>query len=77
MKEVKVSSDLASQIRLGKQIRKSHMNLNDLPDFEAGDHLKFYENLSLVSITQAKVDSSELGDLDDQTIVFKLLRVFN
>ncbi|MCZ6555629.1 MAG: tRNA pseudouridine(55) synthase TruB [Candidatus Dadabacteria bacterium] len=77
MKEVKVSSDLASQIRLGKQIKKSHMNLNDLPDFEAGDHLKFYENLSLVSITQAKVDSSELGDLDDQTIVFKLLRVFN
>jgi tRNA pseudouridine55 synthase len=77
MKEVKVSSDLASQIRLGKQIRKSHMNLNDLPDFEAGDHLKFYENLSLVSLTQAKVDSSELGDLDDQTIVFKLLRVFN
>ncbi len=77
IKEVKVSSDLASQIRLGKQIKKSHMNLNDLPDFEAGDHLKIYENLSLVSITQANVNSYELGDLDDQTIIFKLLRVFN
>ncbi|MCK5709129.1 MAG: tRNA pseudouridine(55) synthase TruB [Deltaproteobacteria bacterium] len=77
IKEVKVSSDLASQIRLGKQIKKSHMNLNDLPDFEAGDHLKIYQNLSLVSITQANVNSYELGDLDDQTIIFKLLRVFN
>jgi len=68
---------LASQIRLGKQIKKSHINLNDLPYFETGDHLKIYENLSLVSITQANVDSSDLGDLDDQTIIFKLLRVFN
>ncbi|MGB2691215.1 MAG: hypothetical protein WBC96_01835, partial [Thermodesulfobacteriota bacterium] len=77
MTEISVSSDLASQIRQGKQIQKSHMNLNDLPDFRKGDHLKFYENLSLVSITEATVDSAELGKLGDQTIIFKLLRVFN
>ena len=77
MKEVNVSSDLACQIRQGKQIKKSHMNLNDLPYFEAGDHLKIYEDSNLVSITEANMDSSELGDLDDQTIIFKLLRVFN
>ncbi len=77
MTEISVSSDLASQIRQGKQIQKSHMNLNDLPDFRIGDHLKIYENSSLVSITEASVDSSELGKLDDQTVIFKLLRVFN
>ncbi|TFG78048.1 MAG: tRNA pseudouridine(55) synthase TruB [Thermodesulfobacteriales bacterium] len=77
MMEINVSSDLAFQIRQGKQIKKSHMNLNDLPDFKIGDHLKIYENSSLVSITEASVDSSELGKLDDQTIIFKLLRVFN
>ncbi len=77
MTEINVSSDLAFQIRQGKQIKKSHMNLNDLPDFKIGDHLKIYENSSLVSITEASVDSSELGKLDDQTIIFKLLRVFN
>ncbi len=77
MTEIKISSDLAFQIRQGKQLRKSHMNLNDLPDFNIGDHLKIYEDSSLVSITEAMVNSSELGKLDDQTIIFKLLRVFN
>ncbi len=77
MTEINVSSDLAFQIRQGKQIKKSHMNLNDLPDFRIGDHLKIYENSSLVSITEASVDSSELGKLDDQAVIFKLLRVFN
>lgn len=77
MTEICVSSDLASQIRQGKQIQKSHMNLNDLPLFQKGDHLKFYENSSLVSITEATVDSTELGKLGDQAIIFKLLRVFN
>lgn len=77
MTEISVSSDLASQIRQGKQIQKSHMNLNDLPDFRKGDHLKFYEKLSLVSIAEATVESTELGKLGDQTIIFKLLRVFN
>ena len=77
MKVVKVSSDLASQIRQGKQIKKSHMDLNDLPDFEAGDHLKIYEDSSLVSISEATVGMSELGNVEDQTIIFKLLRVFN
>jgi len=77
MTEIKVSSDLASQIRQGKQIKKSHMNLNDLPYFETGDHLKIYEDSCLVSISEATVDLSELGNVDDQTIIFKLLRVFN
>ncbi len=77
IKEVNVSSNVASQIRLGKQIMRSHIDLNDLPVFEAGDHLKIYENKVLVAITQANVGSSELGEVDDQAIVFKLLRVFN
>jgi len=77
MTEIRVSSDLASQIRQGKQIKKSHMDLNDLPDFEAGDHLKIYEDSSLVSISKATVGMSELGNVEDQTIIFKLLRVFN
>lgn len=77
IKEVNVSSNLAAQIRQGKQIIKSHLDLIDLPHFEVGDHLSVYENKRLVSITQANVGSSELEGLDDQTIVFKLLRVFN
>jgi tRNA pseudouridine55 synthase len=77
MTEIKVSSDLASQIRQGKQIKKSHMDLNDLPYFEAGDHLKIYEDSSLVSISEATVGMSGLGNVEEQTIIFKLLRVFN
>jgi len=77
MIEIKVSSDLAGQIRQGKQIKKSHLNLNDLPDFKAGDHLKIYEDSGLISITEATVGSDELAILDDRTIIFKLLRVFN
>jgi len=77
MIEIKVSSDLAGQIRQGKQIKKSHLNLNDLPDFNAGDHLKIYEDSGLISITEATVSSDELAILDDRTIIFKLLRVFN
>ena len=77
MIEIKVSSDLAGHIRQGKQIKKSHLNLNDLPDFKAGDHLKIYEDSGLISITEATVGSDELAILDDRTIIFKLLRVFN
>ncbi|MEM7007600.1 MAG: tRNA pseudouridine(55) synthase TruB [Thermodesulfobacteriota bacterium] len=77
IKEVNVSSKLAGQIRLGKQIMKSHLDLSDLPEFEAGDHLSICENKVLVSITQANLSSNELDNADDQTIVFKLLRVFN
>ena len=77
MIEIKVSSDLAGQMRQGKQIKKSHLNLNDLPDFKAGDHLKIYEDSGLISITEATVGSDELAILDDRTIIFKLLRVFN
>ena len=77
IKSVNVSSSLAAQVRQGKQIIKSHLDLSDLPQFSAGDHLSVYEKNRLVSITQANVNSSELGELDDQTIVFKLLRVFN
>ena len=77
MIEIKVSSDLAGRIRQGKQIKKSHLNLNDLPDFKAGDHLKIYEDSGLISITEATVGSDELAILDDRTIIFKLLRVFN
>lgn len=77
MAQVKVSSDVATQIRQGKQIMKSHISLNDLPDFNAGDHLKIYEDSSLVSITESKVNSVEVGNLDDRTVILKLLRVFN
>lgn len=77
MAQVKVSSDVADQIRQGKQIMKSHISLNDLPDFNAGDHLKIYEDSGLVSITEATVNSAEIGDVNDRTIILKLLRVFN
>ena len=77
MAQVKVSSDVADQIRQGKQIMKSHISLNDLPQFNAGDHLKIYENSGLVSITEATVNSAEIGDVNDRTIILKLLRVFN
>ncbi len=77
IKALNVSSSLAAQIRQGKQIIKSHIDLSDLPEFEVGDHLNIYENEQLVSITQANVSSSELDRVDDQTVIFKLLRVFN
>ncbi len=77
IKAINVSSGLAAQIRQGKQIVKSHLDLSDFPVFNAGDHLNVYENKRLVSITQANVSFSELDQLDDQTVIFKLLRVFN
>lgn len=77
IKVINVSSSLASQIRQGKQILKSHLDLDCLPTFEAGDHLSVCENQSLVSITQANISSSELGRVDDQNVILKLLRVFN
>jgi hypothetical protein len=45
--------------------------------FEVGDKLKICENRRVVSVAQALVGSNELYKLDDQGIVFKLLRVFN
>jgi tRNA pseudouridine55 synthase len=75
--EIHVTEKVAVKIREGKQIRKSDLSWTDMSEFEVGDKLKICENRRVVSVAQALVGSNELYKLDDQGIVFKLLRVFN
>lgn len=77
IKEVKISAEVASRVRDGKQIKKSDLNSLSLPYFQSGDRLKVCERSALVSIAEAKVNSSDFDDLDEETIVLRLLRVIN
>ncbi len=77
IKEVKISAEVASRVRDGKQIKKSDLNSLSLPYFQSGDRLKICERSALVSIAEAKVNSSDFDDLDEETIVLRLLRVIN
>lgn len=72
-----VTAGLADEIRQGKQVRKISLSSDRIPPFNTGDRLKIYEGPNLVSITEALVDSSDLNNLDNGTVILKLLRVFN
>ena len=77
MKRIDIDRELAAEIRQGKQLRKFSLEKMDITDFTAGERIKLYEGSSLVSITEAVMDSGEAEDLDGGVIVFRLLRVFN
>lgn len=74
---VNVTENLAKEIREGKQIRIAHLDTEAPPYFKTGDLVKIYEGGDLVSITEALADSSDIGSLDDDEVLLKLLRVFN
>jgi hypothetical protein len=76
MKDINVGKEIAMQIKMGKQIRKSYIDSNMIR-FEAGDKVKIYENSDLVSVAEALVSSADLDKLDDESVVLRLLRVFN
>lgn len=76
MKDINVGKGIAMQIKMGKQIRKSYIDSNMIR-FEAGDKVKIYENSDLVSVAEALVSSADLDKLDDESVVLRLLRVFN
>ncbi len=77
MSRLDVPVTIADEIRLGKQVRKSGLGDVCLPPFRVGDRLKVYDCSGLVSITEALMDSSDIGGVSDGTVIFKLLRVFN
>lgn len=77
LKQVYVTKDKFVKIRNGEQIRKSHLDLANMPDFEAGERFAFYYNSILASVSQATVDSSELNKIDEKQVIFSHLRVFH
>lgn len=77
MRRINVDRELASEIREGKQIKKFSMNKLNSADFRPGERIKLYEDSTLVSITEALVDSAAIDNVDGGTIILKLLRVFN
>ena len=77
MKRINVDRELAGEIREGKQVRKFSFDKLDSADFRPGERIKIYEDSALVSITEALVDSADIGNLDGGALILKLLRVFN
>ena len=72
-----ITDTLAKEIREGRQIRVSHLDTDELPYFKTGDRVKIYGGGDLVSITEAQADSADIGSLDEDKVLLKLLRVFN
>jgi tRNA pseudouridine55 synthase len=77
IKKVSVSDKVASQIKDGKQIRKSDLPSTDTAHFEAGEKIRVYRNSELICIAEAVVGYRDLDKLDSKEIMFKLIRVFN
>lgn len=77
IKKVPVADKAASQIKYGKQIRKSDLTSTDSAQFEVGEKIQVYHNSDLICIAEAVVGSHDLDKLDSNVIVLKLIRVFN
>jgi len=77
LKQICVTKNTSTRIRNGEQIRKSYLDLSNIPEFEAGERLAFYDDTNLVSVSQARFSSHEFNKIEDKQIVFSLLRVFN
>ncbi|HEX3036767.1 MAG TPA: tRNA pseudouridine(55) synthase TruB [Thermodesulfobacteriota bacterium] len=77
IKKVLVAGKAASQIRDGKQIRKSDLQSTGTAQFEVGEKIRVYHNSELICIAEAVVGSRDLNKLDSKGIAFKLIRVFN
>ena len=77
LKQIYVTKNASNRIRNGQQIRKSYLDLSNIPEFEAGERLAVYENINLVSLSQARFNSYELNNIEDRQIIFRHLRVFN
>jgi tRNA U55 pseudouridine synthase TruB len=77
LKQICVTKNTSTRIRNGEQIRKSYLDLSNIPEFEAGERLAFYDDTNLVSVSQARFSSHDFNKIEDKQIVFSLLRVFN
>ncbi|MBI4228297.1 MAG: tRNA pseudouridine(55) synthase TruB [Deltaproteobacteria bacterium] len=77
LKQIYVTKNASNRIRNGQQIRKSYLDLSNIPEFEAGERLAVYEHINLVSLSQARFNSYELNKIEDRQIIFRHLRVFN
>lgn len=77
LKTIDIGKELSAYILNGKQISKIDLLGYELPSFNVGEKLKVLNNSKIVSIVKALVNSNDLGKLEDDREVFKLLRVFN
>jgi tRNA pseudouridine55 synthase len=77
LKQIYVTKNTSIRIRNGEQIRKSYLDLSNIPEFEAGERLAFYDNTNLISVSQARFSSHDFNKIEDKQIIFSHLRVFN
>lgn len=77
LKQIHVTKNTSIKIKNGEQIRKSYLDLSNVPEFEAGERLAFYDNANLVSVSQARFSSHDFNKIEDKQIIFSHLRVFN
>ncbi|MGB7292323.1 MAG: tRNA pseudouridine(55) synthase TruB [Thermodesulfobacteriota bacterium] len=77
LKQVYVTKNTSIRIRNGEQVRKSYLDLSNIPEFEAGERLAFYDNIDLISVSQARFSSHDFNKIEDRQIIFSHLRVFN
>ena len=77
LKQVYVTKDTSVRIRNGEQVRKCYLHLSDIPEFEAGERLAFYDNTNLISVSHARFSSNDFNKIEPKQIIFNHLRVFN
>jgi tRNA pseudouridine55 synthase len=77
LKQIYVTENTSIRIRNGEQIRKSYLDSLNIPEFEAGERLAFYDNTNLISVSQARFGSHDFNKIEDRRIIFSHLRVFS
>jgi tRNA pseudouridine55 synthase len=77
LKQICASKNTSIRIRNGEQIRKCYLDLSNVPEFQAGERLAFYDNTNLISVSQARYGSDDFNKIEDNRIIFSHLRVFN
>lgn len=76
-KSIDVDSDIATMIKNGGQLTKNCLQKVLLPNFNKMDIITTLFDGVVVSLSQAKIDSSQFEYAEDKDIIFQHLRVLN
>lgn len=74
---VDVDLDIATMIKNGRQLTKNCLQKVLLPNFNKMDIITTLFDGEVVSLSQAKIDSSQFEYAEDKDIIFQHLRVLN
>ena len=74
---IDVNDKLAEIIRDGRKLIKKYFSNVSFPNFTKHETLTFKNNNNLIALAETKVSSSQFEAVNDNEVIFKVIRVIN